>query len=36
MAKPTNEMILPTESSHQDLQGIIPQDAETTLESIFR
>lgn len=35
MAKPTNEMILPTESSHQDLQGIIPQDAETTLESIF-
>lgn len=35
MAKPVNEMILPTEQSHPDIQGIIPQDAETTLENVF-
>ena len=35
MAKPTDQMIIHTEQSQQNVQGVIPQDAETTLESIF-
>lgn len=35
MAKPTDQMINHTEQSQQNVQGVIPQDAETTLESIF-
>lgn len=35
MEKPTDQMMISTELNPANAQGIIPQDAETTLESIF-
>lgn len=35
MVKPTDQVIINTASSALDAQGVIPQDAETTLDSIY-